>query len=602
MATLAGVLALRACVSNLLDPRTGEDIRSPIIALYEIEQVDAKGGAGANGGGAAPLSALVLKDAAALPTESSAALDQNDPATLLLVQPPAHAALFSRPTAAEAAAAAATAAQRTLHFRVYHALPKEGKDGAAGGGSDGADDDMDLGFDADSDDEGSGQRFELLGSCALLASELAQAARSGVALELSLRNALSPLCSQTLKRAGTALTLHVRPASPSESGEERAFERLLELAHGDRFQGLPQRVAADETSHQALLALHLSALRLPVDEPVEGDEAVPRGDGAADQPRDDSVYLAAVFERDLRSGDMKLQGVTPWTRSNRAASAGASATALHFPGRICVDYFPGEMQLFQVSVYKFRAHQLARALAAVSAAPSPAGGAEAEAAAAQVPPVLFAMLREEERVGSCEFYLDYFGLESGFLVSQRAAAAQAHARGDYAAEPPQGPPALPPSVGRLTALPGRAHLLRLEMPLAHDVSSRAQADLARSGAAVVVGLDAGATTMSQNARVSVSVGVGAAAAAAGSVPDDLDLGVTAGVSAHSDEEISRMNQEQLDRAMRLLAGAGGGEPSKRADLVLPPNAVPDAADVDVSGAEDGASRSDAAHARTPRQC
>jgi hypothetical protein len=222
------------------------------------------------------------------------------------------------------------------------------------------------------------------------------------------------------------------------------------------------------------------------------------------------------------------------------------------------------------------------------------------------------MLREEERVGSCEFYLDYFGLESGFLVSQRAAAAQAHARGDYAAEPPQGPPALPPSVGRLTALPGKAHLLRLEMPLSHDVSSRAQADLARSGAAVVVGLDAGATTMSQNARVSVSVGVGAggasAAAAAGSVPDDLDLGVTAGVGAggvaHSDEEISRMNQEQLDRAMRLLAGTGGGEPSKRADLVLPPNAVPDAADVDVSGAEDGASRecfAHRAHART-RTC
>jgi len=627
----ATVLAVRGVVNNLLDPVSlspvsgGADGLGLLLALYELEvPLDSAARAEAR---ALPLEdealqALVLKDAARL-TVQGGPVKENDPATLIVVPAaatPAPPRRSSSPSQKERDSDASGARARTLHFRVYgraHANSTGVKLPVSGG-----------------DEE-----LELLGCCSLLASELTRVAEGGLSgaggsIELNLTHSTSPLSSQTLRQSGASLVLQVRPAMEEEASEQRVFERLMELADAPALRKLPKRVHAQEGHGRALIACTLRVDNLPSDVALlggDGDE-----DDAAASPvpapavDDDSVWLAALFERDLRTGLMTLQGVTPWTRadvrhsSNNADVDGEEAgprISVRFPGSIRVDYFTGEAQRFQVSLYRFRGAQLRQAFEQAASVSAQAGGA-----ATSVPPALVALLREEERVGSTsdEMQLDWLGLESQLTQRMRTAAATAAAQGQGAGQGKEhSTPAAPTSAAstraalsslgaRLFSPPGRPERMYLSLPLAHDLSPRQDGALKALGACVTLGVDVAATTLlrgdekadsgneaAENAtraiveqdhpreaaakerrRASMRPGRTHTATATAVPPPTIAEGATVPASAAAvapatsatdataAADLLSANQAQLDKALQLLASSS---------TLVPPAAAPAAA-------------------------
>ena len=63
------------------------------------------------------------------------------------------------------------------------------------------------------------------------------------------------------------------------------------------------------------MTLHISTRQLKPVRSAPGltDNNVAAG-AASIGDRDSDLYVAALFERDLKSGKMRLQGLTPWTR------------------------------------------------------------------------------------------------------------------------------------------------------------------------------------------------------------------------------------------------------------------------------------------------
>jgi hypothetical protein len=206
--------------------------------------------------------------------------------------------------------------------------------------------------------------------------------------------------------------------------------------------------------------LHVSASGLP---PLSSADGTP-------EPSSSIVLLAALFEKDTLTGKMKLKKVTPWTRP---ASNSSSSAPTRFPGTITVEYVPGEHQEFQISLYRFRL---------------------SNPAATSVPASLFTSLKEEDRIGTVEFIMEYLGLaplsnQSGLNVTT----------GEEAAEIP----ALVEGAGRLYTEEGRPNILHMELAIAHDVSTRAHEQLHASNATVTLSVDASRHTVQPNPNVVV---------------------------------------------------------------------------------------------------
>lgn len=519
--------------SNLIDPSTLAAVSSPLIALYEVEV--------ALTGADAGLPALVLKDAVTQPADSgkskAAAAAAVDPKAILVVHP-TQAASAAKPASAAASSSSASAA-RQLHFRIYQRLAVEARE--------------DSYLDDSDDEDAAGSRpprFQLLGSAAVSWSDLARSAKEGGALNVQLTHPLSASANSALKAQGSSMTLSVRVATAAEASQERAFERLLELAHEDAYEGLAQRVPAEESSHRAALPLALSARNLPL--PLSEDDEAP----------EESVYLASLFERDTRSGSMHLAGLTPWTRPGLLPGSGAAREIdpeIRFPSVINVDYFPGDAQVWSVSLYRFSAAEISAAVAAAAEA--------ADGEPSRIPAALVAGLNDAQRIGSSsEFLLDYLGLESGFLWSARAAAEAGRPPNTAAAAAAFKPPAVvPAAIGRVyTPSPSNPSLLRMELALGHDTDPALDERLRAGQACVTLQVDLAACTELRRH------------------PSLIPAAVSASSSrSATDTEIDRRNREQLLMLEQTLS-AGGEAPL----FELPPDAFPDAEDVDVSGVDE----------------
>jgi hypothetical protein len=542
--------------SNLLDPVTllplsssspSSSSSSLVLALYELEipsDAAARAEAAARPIEDEALQALVLKDAAALISHTPAAVAAaqpnggdndgagavlkqhgDDPASLLVVPAaatPAPPRRASSPTSSQlerdraiAAAGGAAGGVRMLHFRIYSA-PQPTTTGATTTAPGPAQPARRVGVAG----------VELLGCCSVPASDLLRAAEGGLSgaggtLELSLSHSTSPLASQTLRRAGTTLILHARPLAPeeqeSEAGQQRTFERLLQLAASE----LPKRVHAQEGHARALVPCSLRVDNLPPDALPLQEEDDDGLSGAASPsspspssflgPDADSVWLAALFERDLRTGLMTLQGVTPWTRADLTLHAGgdggdgAGSACVRFGGAIRLDYFSGQGQVFQVSLYRFRGAQLRQAFELSASLALQAG-----AAPTAVPAALRALLREEERVGSTpELQLDWLGLESQLerqvrkqrqqqqQQGQKPTTEETHHMPNSAAASAAARAALDALGGRLYHAPGRRaeRQLYLSLPLTHDLDPRQQRKLEQAATTLTIGVDVAATAL-----------------------------------------------------------------------------------------------------------
>ena len=386
------LLSLLYLSSDLVNASTWSSVASPLIALYETP-VSASLSSSA--------STLQLQDVSSVRMDANGAEQQHDANSR---------SVFFISTSDDNDVRSASS-NRRLHFRVY----EQSSDGS----------------------------HSLLAMASAPYKSLTAAARSSTPIELPLTNPLSAPCRQALRKFGSTLTLTSRIVSSNEITPETILARRNQVLHDATYGSIPKEVNVDEVHHQQALRLHISTKHLP--------HLLTH---STDTPTN-FIYLVALFERDQRTSNMKLVGMTNWVRPSSGLDT--ANDRLRIPTAVTADYCPGEQQLFQLSLYRMR-HTAPQTMLASD---------------------LFTQLSDENRLGSAEFYLDYFSLESEWLQRQRQSGLTASVANL----------SLPEGFGRIYSTAGHTNLLHMELSLSNDTNTRIDEELRHTAANITITID-----------------------------------------------------------------------------------------------------------------